>query len=103
MLKFFIVIIVFLLALSLFLALSIGVALCLVWILPAISFEIGVLIGTVSLGIIFYLFINIINAFPRTYLSSIDEDYIFDKIHDEFDLDQITPPRPTRSTRRKRR
>ena len=103
MLKFFIVIIVFLLALSLFLAMSVGIAFSLVWIFPAISFEIGVLIGTVSLGMIFYVFITIINAYPRMYLPPIDEDYIFDKIQDEFDLDQIKPPRSTRSNRRKRR
>ena len=101
--KFFIVIIVLLLALSLFLAMSVGVAFGLVWIFPTISFEIGVLIGAVSLGIIFYIFISLINAYPRTYLHSIDSDYILDKISDEIDLDHVIPPRSTRSNRRKRR
>jgi hypothetical protein len=102
--KFFIVImIVVLLALSLFLAMSVGVAFGLVWIFPAISFEIGVLIGTVSLGIIFLFLITIINASSKTYLPYIDDNYIVDKVYDELDLDQIIPSRPTRSNRRKRR
>ncbi len=102
--KFFIaIIIIFFLALSLFLAMSIGVAFGLVWIFPAISFEIGVLIGTVSLGMIFLILITMINASSKTYLPVIDDDYIIDKIHDEFDVDHIIPPRPTRSNRRKRR
>jgi hypothetical protein len=55
--KFFIAIIILvLLALSLFLAMSVGVALSLVWIFPIISFEISVLIGTVSLGYDFFIF-----------------------------------------------
>jgi hypothetical protein len=103
MLKFFIVIIIFLLALFLFLAMSVGVAFSLVWIFPTISFEIGVLIGTVSLGMVFYIFISSMNAFPRIYLPTIDDDYIFDKVYDEHDLDHITPSRSTRSNRRKRR
>lgn len=102
--KFFIVImIVVLLALSLFLAMSVGVAFGLVWIFPAISFEIGVLIGIVSLGIIFLFLITIINASSKTYLPYIDDNYIVDKVYDELDLDQIIPSRPTRSNRRKRR
>lgn len=102
--KFFIVImIVVLLALSLFLAMSVGVAFGLVWIFPAISFEIGVLIGTVSLGMIFLFLITIINASSKTYLPYIDDNYIVDKVYDELDLDQIIPSRPTRSNRRKRR
>jgi len=103
MFKFFIVIIIFLLALALFLAMSVGVAFVLVWLFPAISFEIGVLIGTVSLGMIFYVFITIINAFPRMYLPPLDDDYIIDKIYDEIDQDHVIPPRSTRSSRRKRR
>ncbi len=102
--KFFIAImIVVLLALSLFLAMSVGVVFGLVWIFPAISFEIGVLIGTVSLGIIFLFLITIINASSKTYLPYIDDNYIVDKVYDELDLDQIIPSRPTRSNRRKRR
>jgi hypothetical protein len=102
--KFFIAImIIVLLALSLFLAMSVGVAFGLVWIFPAISFEIGVLIGTVSLGLIFLFLITIINASSKTYLPYIDDNYIVDKVYDELDLDQIIPSRPTRSNRRKRR
>ena len=101
MLKFFIVIIVFLLALSLFLAMSVGVAFGLVWIFPAISFEIGVLIGTVSLGMIFYVFIKIINSLP-IYPTYIDDDSIIDKIYDEIDLDNVVRPRTTRSRRKRR-
>jgi hypothetical protein len=104
MLKFFIVIIVLFLALSCFLAICIGIAFGLVWIFPAISFEIGVLIAAVSLSMIFYIFINITNAFPKIYLPTIDGDYILDKNFDEeHDLDHIIPPRSTRSNRRKRR
>jgi divalent metal cation (Fe/Co/Zn/Cd) transporter len=103
MLKFFIVIIVLFLALSLFLAMCIGVAFGLVWIFPAISFEIGVLIVAVSLSMIFYIFINIIDAFPKIYLPPIDDDYILDKNFHEHDPDHIIPPRSTRSNRRKRR
>jgi hypothetical protein len=103
--KFFItIIIVVLLALSLFLAMSVGVACGLVWIFPAISFEIGVLIGTVSLGMIFLFLITIINKSSQTYLPFIDDDDdIVDKIYDQYDLDQITPPRSTRRNRRRRR
>jgi hypothetical protein len=101
--KFFIVIIVFLLALSLFLAMSIGVAFSMVWLFPAISFEIGILIGTVSLSMIFYVFITIINAFPRIYLPTIEDDFMVDNDYDEHDLDQLIPPRSTRRNRRKRR
>jgi hypothetical protein len=105
--KFFIVIIIFLLALSLFLAMSVGVAFSLVWIFPAISFEIGVLIGTVSLGVIFYLFIKIIsdinlNIISNTDFPSIDDDDIVDKIYDEIDLEHVIRPRVTRSRRKKR-
>ena len=99
----FLVILIFLLALSLFLAMSVGVAFCLVWIFPPISFEIGVLIGTVCLGMIFYVFIKIISALYITDFPSIDDNDIVDKIYDKYDLDQITPPRTTRSNRRKRR
>jgi hypothetical protein len=104
MLKFFIVMIVFFLALSLFLAMSIGVAFILVWIFPAISFEIGVLIVVVSQTMIFYLLINIFtDAFPKIYLPPIDDDHIDDKNFDEYDVDHIKPRRSTRSNRRKRR
>jgi hypothetical protein len=99
--KFFIAIIILvLLALSLFLAMSVGVALSLVWIFPIISFEIGVLIGTVSLGMIFLFLIAIINASSRTYLPFIDDN---DIDYDEYDSDHIIPPRSTRRNRRKRR
>ncbi|MEI6335985.1 MAG: hypothetical protein WCS87_15600 [Methylococcaceae bacterium] len=101
MLKFFIVIIVFLVALSLFLAMSVGVAFCLVWLFPAISFEIGVLIGTISLGMSFYAFVGIASALTDLYSPPIDKD-ILDKINDEIDLEHIVLPRSTR-TRRKRR
>ena len=102
MLHFFIVIIVFLLALSLFLAMCIGVAFGLVWIFPAISFEIGVLIGAVSVSMIFYLFINIKNALSKIDSLAIDDNHIFDKIYNEIDLDNVILPRSTRSNRRKR-
>ena len=102
--KFFIAtIIVVLLALSLFLAMSVGVAVILVWIFPTISFEIGVLIGTVSLGMIFLFLITIINASPRTYLPFIDDNDMVDKDYDNYDSDHIIPPRSTRRNRRKRR
>lgn len=102
MLKLFLAIIVFLLALSLFLAMSVGVAFSLVWIFPAISFEIGVLIGAVSLSMVFYFFISSMNASPRMYLPTLDDDYIFDKIYDEIDQDNVIPPRSTRSRRKRR-
>ena len=102
MLKFFIVIIIFLLALSLFLAMSVGVAFVLVWLFPAISFEIGVLIGAVSLSMIFYVFIKIINSLSRIHSPFKDDDYIFDKIYDEIDLDNVILPRSTRSRRKRR-
>ena len=97
MLKFFIVIVI------LFLAVCIGIAFGLVWLFPAISFEIGVLIVAVGLSVILYIFINIIDAFPKIYLPPIDDDYIDDKVYDQHNLDQITHPRSTRSNRRKRR
>ena len=99
--KFFIVIIVFLLALSLFLAMSVGVAFVLVWVFPAISFEIGVLIGTVSLGMIFYVFIKIMTSL-FIHPAYIDEDTLFDKIHDDIDMDNVILPRSTRSRRKRR-
>ena len=101
--KFFIaIIIVVLLALSLFLAMSVGVAFGLVWIFPAISFEIGVLIGTVSLGMIFLFLITIINASSRTYSPFIDDNDIVDKIYDEIDRDNVILPRSARSRRNRR-
>jgi len=99
--KFFILIIIFLLALSLFLAMSVGVAFGLVWIFPAISFEIGVLIGTVSLGMIFYVLIKIISALPIDSTSLEDND-IIEKIYDEIDQSHVIFPRPTRSRRKRR-
>ncbi len=99
--KFFIVIVILLVALSLFLAMSVGVAFGLVWIFPAITFEIGVLIGTVSLGMILYVFIKIINSLP-IYPTYIDDDSIIDKIYDEIDLDNVVRPRTTRSRRKRR-
>ena len=100
--KIFIVVIVFLLALSLFLAMSVGVAFSLVWIFPAISFEIGVLIGAVSLGMIFLFLIIILIASSKTYGPYTDDDHISDKIYDEFDLNQIITPRSRRSRRNRR-
>jgi len=99
MLKFLLVIIIFLLMLSLFLAVSVGVAFGLAWIFPAISFEIGVLIGAVSLSMILYIFITITSDIN---LSSKDDDYIVDKIYDEIDLDHIVLPRSRRSRRNRR-
>jgi hypothetical protein len=101
MLNVLIVIIIFLLALSLFLAMSVGVAFVMIWIFPAISFEIGVLIGTVSLGMIFYVFIRIINSLPIDS-PFIDDSHIIDKIYDEIDLDNAIFPRSTRSRRKRR-
>ena len=101
MLKFLLVIIIFLLMLSLFLAVSVGVAFGLAWIFPAISFEIGVLIGAVSLSMTFYVFIKIINSLPIDSHFT-DDDHIFDKIYDEIDLDQVILPRSTRSRRKRR-
>jgi hypothetical protein len=99
--KVFILIVIFLLALLLFLALSIGVAFVLIWLFPAISFEIGVLIGTVSLGMIFYVFIKIMSSLP-IYPTYIDDDSIIDKIYDDIDLDNVILPRSTRSRRKRR-
>lgn len=101
MMNIFILIIIFLVALSLFLAMSVGVAFGLVWIFPAISFEIGVLIGTVSLGMIFYVFIKIMMALPTDSISKEDND-IINKIYDEYDLDHVVLPRPARSRRKRR-
>ena len=101
MLIFFIVIIAFLAGLSLFLAMSVGVAFCLVWLFPAISFEIGVLIGTISLGMSFYAFVGIASALTDLYSPPIDED-IFDKIYDEIDLNNVILPRSARSRRKRR-
>lgn len=101
MMNIFILIIIFLVALSLFLAMSVGVAFGLVWIFPAISFEIGVLIGTVSLSMIFYAFITIMMALPTDSISKEDND-IINKIYDEYDLDHVVLPRPTRSRRKRR-
>ena len=99
--KFFIVIIIFLLALSLFLAMSVGVAFAMVWIFPAISFEIAVLIGAVSLSMTFYVFIKIVNSLPIDSPFE-DDNHIIDKIYDEIDLDQVILPRSTRSRRKRR-
>ena len=101
MLKFLILILVFLLALSLFLAMSVGVAFVMIWIFPAISFEIGVLIGTVSLSMICYAFIGLMTEISNKYSPPIEED-ILDKIYDEIDLDNVILPRSTRSRRKRR-
>ena len=101
MLIFLIVIIAFLAGLSLFLAMSVSVAFCLVWLFPAISFEIGVLIGTISLGMSFYAFVGIASALTDLYSPPIDED-IFDKIYDEIDLNNVILPRSARSRRKRR-
>ena len=84
-----------------FLAMSVGVAFCLVWLFPAISFEIGVLIGTISLGMSFYAFVGIASALTDLYSPPIDED-IFDKIYDEIDLNNVILPRSARSRRKRR-
>ena len=103
MLIFFIVIIVFLAGLSLFLAMSVGVAFCLVWLFPAISFEIGVLIGVVSVSTMCYLFLFIVRATAESTIDSLStEDEIFDKIYDEIDLNNVILPRSTRSRRKRR-
>jgi divalent metal cation (Fe/Co/Zn/Cd) transporter len=86
-------------ALSVFLALSVGVAFSLVWIFPAISFEIGVLIGAVSLSIMCYLFIKITHNMDSP---AIDDNYIMDKIYDEIDLNNVILPRSKRSRRNRR-
>ncbi len=101
MLKFFLAIIIFLVALSMFLAMSVGVAFCLVWLFPAISFEIGVLIGTVSLSMMCYLFMVRTSAEPGMDSFS-TEDEIFDKIYDDIDLNNVILPRSTRSRRKRR-
>jgi hypothetical protein len=80
---------------------SVGIAFGLVWLFPAISFEIGVLIGTVSLGMIFYFFIKVI-ASLFIHPAYIDEDTLFDKIHDDIDLDNVILPKSTRSRRKRR-
>ncbi|MEY3759616.1 MAG: hypothetical protein RIR39_1107 [Pseudomonadota bacterium] len=103
MLIFLIVIIAFLAGLSLFLAMSVGVAFCLVWLFPAISFEIGVLIGTVSLSMMCYLFIFIVRKTAESTIDSLStEDEIFDKIYDEIDLNNVILPRSARSRRKRR-
>ena len=103
MLIFFIVIIVFLAGLSLFLAMSVGVAFCLVWLFPAISFEIGVLIGAVSLSTMCFLFLFIVRATAESTIDSLStEDEIFDKIYDEIDLNNVILPRSARSRRKRR-
>lgn len=103
MLIFLIVIIAFLAGLSLFLAMSVGVAFCLVWLFPAISFEIGVLIGTVSLSMMCYLFIFIVRTTAESTIDSLStEDEIFDKIYDEIDLNNVILPRSARSRRKRR-
>ena len=79
------------------------VAFSLVWIFPAISFEIGVLIGAVSLSTVIYFFISSMYALPRIYLPTVDDDYIVDKDYEEYDLDHSRSARPTRSNRTKRR
>ncbi len=103
MLIFFIVIILFLAGLSLFLAMSVGVAFCLVWLFPAISFEIGVLIGAVSLSTMCFLFLFIVRATAESTIDSLStEDEIFDKIYDEIDLNNVILPRSARSRRKRR-
>jgi hypothetical protein len=82
---------------------SVSVAFCLVWLFPAISFEIGVLIGTVSLSMMCYLFIFIVRTTAESTIDSLStEGEIFDKIYDEIDLDHIVLPRSTRSRRKRR-
>ncbi len=101
--KFFIGIIVFLLVLSIFLAASVGVAFSLVWIFPAISFEIGVLIGAISITTSCHGFIGLINTLGDMHsLSTEDENDKFDKIFDEIDLNNVILPRSTRSRRNRR-
>ena len=102
MLKYFLVIIIFLVALSLFFAMSVGVAFSLVWIFPVISFEMGVLIGTVSVSMIIYIFIGITNALSNMHSATKDDDDILEKIYDEIDLDHVILPIPTRSRRKRR-
>lgn len=114
--KFFIVVFVFLLTLSLFLAMSIGVAFCLVWLFPAISFDIGVLIGAVSNSIVCYLFIKIIFSIMGMGgmgipLININDDLDYEGKEDEdddgdyvYEVDQSAPKRRSiRNQRKKRR
>ena len=102
MLKFFLAIIIILVSLSLFLAMSVGVAFCLVWLFPAISFEIGVLIGTVSLSMMCYLFMVRASAEPGIDSFSTEDEDILDQIYDKIDLNNVILPRSTRSRRKRR-
>ena len=102
MLKFFLAIIIILVSLSLFLAMSVGVAFCLVWLFPAISFEIGVLIGTVSLSMMCYLFMVRTSAEPGIDSLSTEDEDILDQIYDKIDLNNVILPRSTRSRRKRR-
>ncbi|UOA09395.1 hypothetical protein [Methylobacter sp. S3L5C] len=95
--KFFIGIIVFLLVLFIFLTTSVGVAFGLVLIFPVISFEIGILIGAISITVSCYGFIGIINTLSNIYSLPTEED-ILDKI----DLGHVVLPRSTRSRRKRR-
>jgi len=100
---FFLGIIVFLLVLSIFLATSVGVAFGLVWIFPAISFEIGVLIGAISIAASCHGFIGVINTLSNMdSLSTEDENDKFDKIYDEIGRDNVILTRSTRSRRKRR-
>lgn len=103
MLQFFIVIILLLLILAIFLAASVGVAFGLVWMFPAISFEIGVLIGTISVAISCNAFIGLVNVFrDRDSHTTEDENDKSYKIYDEIDLDNIILTRSTRSRKKRR-
>jgi hypothetical protein len=102
MIFLFKLIFVLLLALTLFLAMSVGVAFGLVWIFPAISFEIGVLIASVSLSMIFYVFIKILSSTPFSPLFLKDDDFIIGNIDDEYDNNHVILPKSTRSRRKRR-
>lgn len=101
-----ILVFVFLLTLSLFLVMSIGVAFCLVWLFPAISFETGVLIGAVSNSLVCYVFMKIIFSIMSAPIININDDSDYDKEDDDYiyEVDQSAPKRRSmRNLRKKRR
>ncbi len=105
--KIFILVFVFLLTLSLLLAMSVGVAFCLVWLFPAISFEIGVLIGAVSNSLVCYAFIKVIFTIMTTPLPliNIKDDADYDKEDGEYTYEgdqSASKRRSIRNVRKKR-
>ena len=101
---FLLVIFVFIIFLDL--GLSIGVSFLLTWLLPNISFEIGVVIGAICSNFSLYFFVRMLVSATEREKYNLDKTYRVEEEYDE-DLEEdveymILPPSSAQRRRKKR-